>query len=249
MHLEGRPMSATNVLIQSDRVHLMTDGAIYQPDGTLTAIGPKVRVMPHLNCAVAMRGAYLGLAPIMEEISNAASSFDLLKENMPELLRACAAGYAHLLTQCAAGPEFEIVVVGISESVGPAAYLIPSHDRYGEPWRAMDLAGFVVLPCDKAILASVQAIVAGRIADRLDTAVDGLAIMEAQRAKPALDSGDTCWVGGFAQLTTVTADSVTSRIIHRWPDEIGALIAAPPGAKRMAADDDMQRLGGETNGK
>jgi hypothetical protein len=30
-----------------------------------------------------------------------------------------------------------------------------------------------------------------------------------------------CAVGGFAQLTTVVADAVISRILHRWPDHAG----------------------------
>jgi hypothetical protein len=28
-------------------------------------------------------------------------------------------------------------------------------------------------------------------------------------------------VGAFAQLTAITADAITTKIIHRWPDEIG----------------------------
>ena len=57
--------------------HLFTDGAIYQPDGTLTMIGPKVRAVRHLSSAVAMRGPYLAFAPIMEEISAATSSREI----------------------------------------------------------------------------------------------------------------------------------------------------------------------------
>jgi hypothetical protein len=55
----------------SHRVHLLTDGAAYRLDGTITHFTQKVRTIPHINAAVAMRGAALGFAPIMEEIQAA----------------------------------------------------------------------------------------------------------------------------------------------------------------------------------
>lgn len=83
------------------------------------------------------------------------------------------------------------------------------------------MAGFVPLPCDVRVLELVRAhIKRGTDADAIDPAVDGLAVMEIQRANPHLDNGDVVFIGGFAQLTTVTADCVTSRIIHRWPDKV-----------------------------
>ncbi|MGY3610452.1 MULTISPECIES: hypothetical protein [unclassified Bradyrhizobium] len=213
-------MSAINVLIQSSSVHVYTDAAIYQTDGTLAGIGPKVRPLPHTNAAMAMRGAYLGFAPIAEELSFA-RSFDALKRAIVPTLQACAEHYGHLLNQCAAGPDFEIVVAGVSETAGPNAYIVSSHDRYSEPWTILDLEGLSVTPANEAVHRIIGEIANGRAADDLDPIVDGLAVLEAQRAG---DAG--AFVGGFAQLTTVTVDSVTSRILRRWPDEIGEKIAA-----------------------
>lgn len=213
-------MSAINVLIQSDRVHLYTDGAIYQSDGELAGIGPKVRMMPHINAAMAMRGAFLGLAPIAEELS-AAPSFDALRAGIIDCLKKCAVAYGHLLDQCSAGPDFEVVIAGMSETGGPSAYLVASHSRYGDPWSIVDLTGLSVTPASDAVHQSVFDIAAGRDADHLDPIVDGLAIMETQRAER---SG--AYVGGFAQLTTIDADGVHSRIIHRWPDRLGEKVAA-----------------------
>lgn len=214
-------MSAINVLVQSDCVHLYTDAAAYQPDGRLDGIVQKARSMPHLNCAAAMRGAFVGFAPIMEEISAAGTSFDAQRENMPRLLQACAVAYDHLLSQCSHGPEFEVIIAGISETRGPSAYLVPSHDHYGEPWSIIDLEGLSATPASGVVHQRINEIAAGRNADQLDPITDGLAIMEAQRAE-----GSGAFVGGFAQLTTVDADGVHSRIIHRWPDRIGRKVAA-----------------------
>jgi len=213
-------MSAINVLIQTDRAHLYTDAAIYQPDGELVGIGPKVRMMPHINAAMAMRGAFLGLAPIAEELS-AAPSFDALRAGIIDCLKKCAASYAHLLDQCSAGPDFEVVIAGISETTGPSAYLVASHSRYGDPWSIVDLSGLSLTPASDVVHQSVFAIADGRDADQLDPVADGLAIMEVQRAER---SG--AYVGGFAQLTTIDADGVHSRIIHRWPDRLGEKVAA-----------------------
>lgn len=215
-------MSAINVLIQTNRVHLFTDAAIYQLNGELAGIGPKVRMMPHINAAMAMRGSFLGLAPIAEELS-VAPSFDKLREGIVPCLQACAETYGHLLNQCSAGPDFEVVIAGMSETGGPSAYLVASHNRYGEPWSIVELAGLSATPASDAVHQRVFATADGRDADQLDPVVDGLAILEAQRAHRF---DDVVCIGGFAQLTTIDADGVHSRIIHRWPDKLGEKIAA-----------------------
>jgi hypothetical protein len=212
-------LSAINTLVQSSAVHVYSDAAIYQTDGTIAGIGPKTRLLPHINAAMAMRGAYLGLAPIAEELS-AAPSFDDLKARIVPTLQACAEAYAHLLNQCEAGPDFEIVVAGISETAGPSAYIVASHDRYGEPWTILDLEGLSVTPSNEAVQRRIVEIAEGRAADELDPVVDGLAILEAQRA---LDAGAI--VGGFAQFSTIDSEGVRSQILRRWPDEIGQKIA------------------------
>lgn len=213
-------MSAINTLAKSDCVHLYTDAAIYQPDGYLTGIGPKVRLLPHINAAMAMRGAYLGFAPIAEELSMA-PSFDVLKELIVPTLQACAKHYSSLLEQCAAGPEFEVVIAGLSENGGPNAYLVASHDRYGHAWRIIELEGLSVTPANDAVQARIREIAAGRDANDMDPDVDGLAILEAQRAA---DAG--AFVGGFAQITTIDAAGVHSRVLRRWPDVVGEKLAA-----------------------
>lgn len=220
-------MSAIITLVQSDRVHLLTDGAAYQPDGTVTHFTQKVRSVPHLQLAFAMRGAAIGFGPIAEEIQAAATSFDWLRSVIVPLLKTCSESYVHLLQQCEAGTDFEIVVAGMSETAGPSAYLVASHSRYGEPWMVHDLPGLTALPCDEEILRGIQAVVLpGASPDDLDPAREGLTIMEIQRKKPNLDNGDYCVVAGFAQLSSVSAEGISSRIIHRWPDVVGRKLAA-----------------------
>lgn len=145
---------------------------------------------------------------------------------MPALLRACAEAYAHLLNQCDAGADFEIVVAGISETSGPSAYIVASHDRYGEPWELVPLTGLCITPANDEIHERmIAALPLDCTAEDIDPEEHGLAILEIQRAHLIENDGiegKFCAVGGFGQLTTVTADAVTSQIIHRWPDNVGA---------------------------
>jgi len=60
-------------------------------------------------------------------------------------------------------------------------------------------------------------------ADKFDPTRDGMRVLEIQRRHlpdwPA--SVNHHVVGGFAQLTTITENSIETKIIHRWPDEVG----------------------------
>jgi hypothetical protein len=147
-------------------------------------------------------------------------SFDDLRSKISKLLASVSAGCAELFATCHHGAAFEVVIAGISESDGPTAYVVPSDTRYGNaaPFDLIPIKGFVALPNSATISAAMAPLMpTSGNADEVDPARVGLAVMEIQRANP--DVGDClCPVGGFAQLTTVTADSVTSRIIHRWPD-------------------------------
>jgi hypothetical protein len=185
--------------------------------------------MPHLSCAVAFRGPQ-SVRPILGElIGLAAPSFAELKAIIVSLLREASHAYAPLFESCSAGPDFEVVVAGWSTE-GPAAYMVASHDHYGTPWHIIELSGLCITPADETINERMLATLpADCSADDIDPAVHGLAILEIQRAHLIENNGidgKFCAVGGFAQLTTVTADAVTSRIIRRWPDITGKRLAA-----------------------
>ena len=57
-------------------------------------------------------------------------------------------------------------------------------------------------------------------AAEMDAARDGLAMVRAQRNARLLDSGQPV-VGAFVQLTTVTRDGISTRILHRWAEDWG----------------------------
>jgi hypothetical protein len=85
-----------------------------------------------------------------------------------------------------------------------------------------DILGFALVPSSDAIYADLG-FPWDRAPDDIDPQRDGVRVMEVARAHA---SAFDCGVGAFAQLTTVTRDAITTRIVHRWPDHIGDIIGA-----------------------
>ncbi|MGN6311715.1 MAG: hypothetical protein ACTHNN_19415 [Xanthobacteraceae bacterium] len=130
---------------------------------------------------------------------------------------------------------FELSVAGFSESAGPNGFRVttieipPGADKDTvQPWTIVEMPrGFNPSPCkSRADEEEIRAAI-GRAPRSLDG--HAIAALQTQRkiaAREAASGLNPCWVGGFAQLTTVDADGVHSRVIHRWPDQIGQKVAA-----------------------
>jgi hypothetical protein len=221
-------MSAINVIRQTHQVHVLTDGAAYDPDGRLVMVGPKISIVPHLSCALAFRGPAATRCLLTEVLAHGAASYDGLRDTIAEMLRESAAIYAPLFDGCQLGPDFEVVVAGWSETKGADCYILPTHDRYGEAFSPVAIEGVTCLPSDEILQPEIEALLVGLVADDVDPEVQGLAIMEMQRAHPVVHLVDQLGdltprrsVGGFAQLTTIRPDGITSKILRRWPDVVG----------------------------
>jgi hypothetical protein len=131
--------------------------------------------------------------------------------------------------------RFDIVIAGISETSGPDASLFCSHDLYAPPWMIHDVAGnsdrsefnrIALLPSTLEMYPDIRAVLNGRTVDDLDPVEDGIRVAEIQRAKWII-SGGTTKPGGFLQLATVTTDGMSTRIIHRWADEVASTEPQP----------------------
>ncbi|MET5021554.1 hypothetical protein AAHH78_43230, partial [Burkholderia pseudomallei] len=54
-------MTAINALVRRDRVHLVTDGAVYQPDGAVIGSMQKAYILAQADAVLAYRGPrYIG---------------------------------------------------------------------------------------------------------------------------------------------------------------------------------------------
>lgn len=221
-------MSAINTLVKRDSVHLITDAASYDSAGNLVAAIPKVALLPHINAAVACRGPRASVPLFADLLSAAASTYDELKAHAPTFLRELRPMLDATFAHCEFGAVFDVVIAGISESAGPDAYLICSHERYGvQPWTVVQFAGLAMMPADAATQELVLASIPDDV-ELVDPERDGRIILEAQRAFPMDHGGGRVFtgVGGFGQLTSITRDGISTRVIHRWPDEVGQPIGA-----------------------
>lgn len=220
-------MSAANLIVASDGVHLVSDALVWDTgDQTITAICPKVVMLPQFRCAATIRAESL---MVFQSVSlalstMAATGFDNFRRTVGGVLRELDGR----LAEFGQSSPFEVSVAGVSEELGPTGFRLTTLARSSEsnhldPWQIVEMPrGFNPCPCAtdaeeheiKSALAAAPATLEGH----------AIAALTAQRWIAARDHAEgrtPCWVGGFAQLTTVTAGCVTSRIIHRWTDKVG----------------------------
>jgi hypothetical protein len=223
-------MSAANVIVQRNVVHLYTDGAAFDADGNVIWIGSKVSLCPNIPCAIAFRGSAMVSGILAAEIEGASGgSFDRLRKEIGGRLLECSKRYTSYFQSCEWGPEFDVVVAGWSETDGPSAYRVSSHEQYGDAWVVQGLDGLSCLPGDESIrLRMVEIVKDVADTEELLPLDHGLAIMQAQRAPVSHFGGRShTVVGGFCQLTSITRAAISTRVLHRWPDQIGSAIPRP----------------------
>lgn len=221
-------MTAINIVLKGDRAFVLTDGAGYSPDGVSLSTEQKIMPIVPLSMALAVRGS-TALWPFLSAFINELhDSFDSVVEGFPETYRTCRDLQGGAMAGEFAKPH-EIFIVGISEMRGAAeAYAFVNFQIPGVPVEEMvPLSEGLVIPADAPFLEGLSGCPYDPGRDDWDPATHGLQLIEAQRAIAwplGLDGALTKGVGGFAQLTIVSRESVTSRILCRWPDKIGEKI-------------------------
>lgn len=222
-------MSAFYYEIFPDRIELLTDAAFYSDDGTLMAIGRKVWTSEYLPLAVTGRGDREAVASVAAAVMAAASVMSTVNDviNVFEAMLAERKGSSP-------AEHVEILIAGISETDGPAAFFVNTHGQDGfDAWqlyRTPDAfgAGGELNEAEAGAIAAV-----GGGLDQI-----GVALMEAlrrkrgrNRSKP--DAPEIYGIGGHVDFTLVSALGCTTETIHTWPDEVGKKI--DPFAADVAA--------------
>ncbi|MFG1396134.1 hypothetical protein [Roseixanthobacter pseudopolyaromaticivorans] len=212
-------MTAINLAIHPETIFVVTDGASYMADGTLGALSSKTYPLPHLNAVLAARGPHYFL-PLVGATLSMADSFDDLVAGLADAVRDVMAVHGGLLSLCDIGPDFDLVVAGFGEA-GPAAYVLTSKERDGVPaWEVQPMGQFVAMPWDAATEARVEhgLTLAEREGELDDPEGFLLRVVEAQRH---VEEDGRRGVGGFAQVTVLDREGVSSRIVRRWGDVVG----------------------------
>jgi hypothetical protein len=227
-------MTAINIVRQAGQIQILSDGAFYYGDGRLARVGRKVFPIPRLNAAVAVRGHGSFIFFVLGQIRRAAfKSFDQLIGELEFVARRAS---NHFQDLGVGHPEnyvlkFDLYVAGWFEG-RPESYLLANHEGHGDrypPWQAVRLpdAAIAPLPTPEAF----EAIRFKRPAsvEEFSAEIDGLALLEAQRCTHfRMKSGAVAPVAaGLVQLTTLSSDRITSKVLRRWPDKIGHAIESP----------------------
>jgi hypothetical protein len=211
-------LTAIIVIRQSASVHVLADGAVYGPPGFSSHPTTKLWPLPHLSAVVAIRGPQL-LAPVIAAIlGSAGRTFDELVQTGPGAVKAQMGEFRRLLQQHPDPDMFDIVIAGISDTTGPSGHLIYSHGTYAEAWAAHDFSssGVAMIPLAEEMRPELREALSWRHHYDLDPVEDGIRLMDIQR-RHWPGTPDTT-PGGFLQLVTVSADAITTCVIHRWAD-------------------------------
>jgi len=233
-------MAAINVIRQKEAVHIISDGAFCDNTGIVYEIGPSAFALPHLPAALAVRGSSHFMPFLVHRLSRECRSFDDLLAKVARAALEVHTSFPMTFGTLDYGtmqPDFDLVAVGWSKTrKAPASYLISSHDRVvahgltSNAWQLLELPEVLIAPpiAERQITTSGWKVPYSVEAFRPD--IDGVALLKAQRlSRRELDErsgarGQIHVVGGFIQVTTVSASGVNSNVLHWWPDEVGRII-------------------------
>lgn len=220
-------MSAWVCILHQNSVHVLSDCAAIAPDGRLFSAGVKSWPIPHLNCVVAGRGsAQLYLTQLAMFVGGVATNFDEMKaalpDRLPEVALACKAHFGD-------DSEFDLLIAG-SGARGPEAFVISNVERPDVPaWTLAQVDGMSCAPWDEATIRDFYSQYPRDVTPRdLDPERDGLAIMKTMRRHPTkmLDGSSGHYIGVAVTLSSVFADHIQQRVIHRWPDVVSQRIGS-----------------------
>lgn len=227
-------MTAINALVRRDRVHVMTDGAVYQPDGAVVGSMQKVYVLAQADAVLAIRGpTYIG-PPLYGALNGASlTGFDdLLSTLIPAVLHtldSLAAFDSEVVAEANARLDLrraDVVVAGWSRARGRGE--IHKLDTSAEEWRLEPQGEGFIMPGDNpALMARLEAH-GWDLSDERQDERRLIELLRHQRAVPTSLTGGPQFVtvGAFAQHTVITAQGIATRIVERWADRISEAVRA-----------------------
>jgi hypothetical protein len=232
-------LSAFYAVAYRDRIELLTDGALYEDDGTVRGFEQKVWTSSHAPIAYTGRGNAAACKAFGEymQFMSLVGSFDQYVEAFMKALERQQAKRGDQF------PALDGLLVGISETAGPKLFYFHTYrgteGMYAtmEPWRLYD--------------AGVEWY-GGPDLDRRNLRDSGLPMFwsmdgvreygveffELARRHKLVNLGHpdkpmVYGLGGHIDLTTVRPEGCTVERIHEWPDVVGEKIV-PVGVKEAA---------------
>lgn len=214
-------MSAANVYRTPDGVHLFTDGGGFGPQGGADYIIQKARIAAHQDAAFTARGPISFSDVLSFLVSQVQGRFDDLVDQFPSV---CQRAHDQVVQAAAMGKPMaadpqsaDAVLIGRDKRGRFTAYMFEAARNGPSPsWspQRLDCDSCLQLatPADGDLEAAMRASGHDLWASQVDVETHGLALMRAQRATSPV-------VAGFCQITSVTADGVSTRVLERWTDD------------------------------
>jgi hypothetical protein len=238
-------VTATNIILskrEGRRILFLTDGALYNGDGILLGFGAKMLPIAHLRTGIAARGSVFALPAYASHLGDAFATFDDLIERGADVVEKVYDLALYNFGESGES-EIEILVAGFSEATDePGIYVASSRATYGRPFafHAMPPAVIAPGPLDESVVRARGFETYADIAANFSAETDGLWLLEQQRLRrwnttTGGEHGEHFIIGGFAQLTGLTAKGViTQQILRRWPDVVGLPITPEGGTVELA---------------
>lgn len=208
-------MSVIFALAYADRVEMITDGATIDREGIMVEIRRKVWTAGRLPLAITGRGNIRSVASYAHCLRWFAWTSRDVDAALAKFRRALTIGrrMAHHMD------FFELVVVGVSPTRGPLILACQSRPAGGvEAMTLTDMDGFayagppVIFPRPELLAAGLAPFGPGFIEDARNT--PGFAENDESSA-PVFS------IGGFLDLTCVSAAGATVSRLRNWPDRVG----------------------------
>lgn len=210
-------MTAIQLFRFNDTACLVTDGAGFDTDGRVVALGSKLILTGDYRMAVSWSG-YASAQDVSDAINRAVPAgtvhdqIKALPKVVADLKRAAVKAVGR------AGQDFTLYAATCLED-GPRCYVVTTMRSHGLPtMKLVETDGCMVPGID--VTATLAA--AGITAPKLDA----IAMLAAQRREPNPHYGGCSTVGGACQMAIVSADQIEIIDLIAWPDRIGERIVA-----------------------
>lgn len=222
-------MSAVNVFLDAERAVVLTDGATYQPDGTLLSIGRKCWPVKGCKAVVTGRGPGFFAPSFAKTVADYIDDIDDIEQRGETLIDRCIeaaqdAGYLK------AEPKIDLFVIGWSEVEGrPKCAQFTTCAPEGVD--RFSMVDSVMSPgLDSSAIDAVTRAVGQQDRTAIEYGRLGIALMEEQRRLPGkIFAPGQFLVGGHILRTDITAKGITQREIHHWSeDRVGQKIRPAP---------------------
>jgi len=223
-------MTLAYSVVHQDCVQILSDAAIYLPDGTLVDFKQKVFTSPSVPLAVISIGSSeMGdiISEAIIEVS-AIGSFDVAILIIEEIIH-------RLEGHVPDGHDFSLILSGISESRGPCHFFATT--KVNDKTPAYSLFQLSTPEFGNMVGTSAEELAAIGFTPAVAQALGpdflrqyGVALAEVMRRKKttnwmAPDRPALHIIGGFLQLTTITAEGCATETLTTWPeDQIGQKI-------------------------